>query len=212
MKTIAFLVPVALSLLTFGCSASTPGSVTDPNEIVAGEAVDAGPAPSTDASPAADAGAEGCSSYEEQTGILAGGTITPRGTPGPYTAGGVSPVLRFIVAYQGPRVQLTDVTNTEMRIRQSSPPQQATDSGYWWELRDAAENVLYTRTIDSPWGVEVPPFSGGAGGFSWATSPYCSEEIGTLDVPNTAEAKSIVFFGSDHGTFNPSRERARFFL
>lgn len=199
MKLMALLRLAALSPVACAANASsTVGRDVEPSAL---DASLPGPIEvvTTDAGSAGD-----CSSYASHASATeAGSQRKPRPT---------GSVVRFNVAYQGPRVRIVGATGLDMISEPSSAPLTAgTNSGYWFELQDAKGKVLFTRLVRDPSVIEGPPPPGG-GAFVNAKRPWCDEKTMTFLVPNDANARSIVFFASDYGTQKPAVERARFGL
>ena len=69
-------------------------------------------------------------------------------------------------------------------------------AGYWFELRDAKDHVLFTQSVRDPAVVEGP---GQNVGFVNFVRPWCDDKVFELWLPNDVRAKAIVFFGSPYG-------------
>lgn len=200
----------AVALATAACSArsngSTGESLRNPDAHVSAESpqnavskAHASPSAVSQA-PGADAGA--CTLTEHPGALSSGGSLSPR------PAGSV---LRLLVSWQGPRIALAEAKGVNMVVGPSEPQLSSSPhAGYWFELRDADEHVLFTTLVRDPAVLE---------GFTSPTSPinvdlpWCDEKTLDVSLPNDPRAKAIVFFGSPYGKGNvgaPASELARF--
>jgi hypothetical protein len=69
--------------------------------------------------------------------------------------------FRLIFSYKGTRAQLASQQAVEMTLPPSHPMHDyGKQSGFWFELRDAAERVLYRRVIHDPFRTEMEAPSG----------------------------------------------------
>lgn len=67
--------------------------------------------------------------------------------------------IRLLVAYDGDQLNVIDRRRVEMTTPASDPIQGfAGQSGFWYELRDANDNVLYRRIAENPVKQEVEAF------------------------------------------------------
>lgn len=118
--------------------------------------------------------------------------------------------LRLSLVYQGSSIGVTEVRGVDMILRPSVGPfVPGTNAGYWAETRDARGAALYTRLLQDPTRVEVAPAPGTK---DWTNQslPRCMAKRMELDVPNDANARSIVVFGSPYGTQDGAVEIGRF--
>jgi hypothetical protein len=105
--------------------------------------------------------------------------------------------LRLTFAYEGTQVKLISATKVEM----IPPPGEAYvihqgQNGYWVELRDAQERVLYQRVLHYPIRYEHEVVAeAGTGRLEWQKTPDAHGVFEVL-VPTLPEAKTVVLFGS----------------
>ena len=85
----------------------------------------------------------------------------------------------------------------------------AKNAGWWAEVRDASGTTTFTRLLQDPTRVEVPPAPGG-GGFSNVTADKCREKILLVDVPRAPSGSVLVIFGTGYAAQGPTTELARF--
>jgi hypothetical protein len=103
---------------------------------------------------------------------------------------------RFSMTYDGAVLAMNDVTNTEMRV---GPSDQTGDmsgvTGFWYELRDANEAVLFRRITSNPMSpyAEIPIAEGS---FTRGTR---NDTAGAFDIttPALGDATTLVIFGSE---------------
>jgi hypothetical protein len=180
MKT-HFLLLVSFSVLGF---AACKGEVADlggtsevsQNETPDGGGQESGDASSTPSKPAKDA--EAPSGLGEETCTLNPNPnlILPNSTLSYTTAAGGALSVDF--EFQGKRIAIKQVTRVDhMTVTSDAPRAVGTDSGYWFELRDASENTLFT--------VEVTRVTERTDGPP-AILPECQAKIGSMFVSNDA--------------------------
>jgi hypothetical protein len=132
--------------------------------------------------------------------VPAGGTLArPSGS-----------ALRLEVVYQAGDVMIENARGVDMTLPPGDTVLEAgVNSGYWYELRNASGETLYTRTFQDPSRIEVPLADGT---MTTIPIPRCTPVTVAADVPNRSDGVALVFFGSPHGTMKGARELTRFTL
>lgn len=103
--------------------------------------------------------------------------------------------IRLLVAYDGDQLNVIDRRRVEMTTPPSDPIQGfAGQSGFWYELRDAGDNVLYRRIAESPITQEVEAFEPDGS----ATRHVIEQPKGvfTVLVPDIPEADHVAIVSS----------------
>lgn len=180
-------------------SASRAGEASDGGAGSNASAAAAAAADATTKSPETpDTGTETCALNPDPTLLPSGSTL----------ARPVGPNMRLSLVYQGKRIAIMSAKGGDYSTDPSSEPlQPGKNAGYWFELRDKNETVLYTQLILDPTRMEAHGPNG------QLLIPECDEKlIAPLDLPNDLSAKAIVFFGSPYGTFDGASEIGRFVL
>lgn len=133
--------------------------------------------------------------------------IAKSGTSVKQQAGSVQ---RFQLVYQGDAIGVTALRGVDMIIGGSDGPFSATKSSGWWaEVHDPSGKTTFTRILQDPTRVEVPPAPGG-GGFTNVTADKCKEKIVLVDVPRAPAGSVLVIFGTGYTAQGPTSELARF--
>lgn len=101
---------------------------------------------------------------------------------------------RFSMAFDGAALAVNDVAAVEMRVGSSDRTgDMSNNTGFWYELRDANEIVLFRRITSNP----MSPFaevSSEDGGFRRVRRGDSSGGFDIL-VPALADARTLVIFG-----------------
>jgi hypothetical protein len=119
-------------------------------------------------------------------------------------------VLRLRLVYQGSSMGLTDLRGADMVLPKDAGPFKPGEvAGYWVEVQSAAKATLYQRTFQDPTNQEGFPGPNGEG-FSNSTIDRCVAKTFAVDVPNDADVRDVVIFGSPYGTNQGAVELARF--
>jgi hypothetical protein len=126
--------------------------------------------------------------------------------------------LRFTFSYQGGSVELLGQQNLDA----VPPPSDALEdfggqSGFWYELRDAAAQPLYRRVIENPvqFHLEGPPDDSESTSDLQRVPVESPQGMFTLMVPDLAEARTLALVSSplDSATLaEPARDLAVFDL
>jgi len=119
--------------------------------------------------------------------------------------------LRVAVDYKGPVIRIAG----SERVAMIAPPSvtaapQMGQSGFWFELRDAAGKLLFHRALHNPIRADVEVFSSDASR-SIARVPVAAPE-GRFEllVPDVPGAQSLVLYGSPaEPAFAPAKELLR---
>jgi hypothetical protein len=135
-------------------------------------------------------------------------TDVPAAAPSPKS----SDTLRAMFAYRGQNVRFVGSQRVQMIAPPSVTPTPGKgQSGYWFEVRDAAGNLLFHRVLHSPIRVDVEVFADD-GGQSITRIPIAKPE-GQFEalVPDLPGAESFVFYGPPAAELQsaPSRELLR---
>jgi hypothetical protein len=128
-----------------------------------------------------------------------------------------SPAMRLEVSYGveagGGRLDLDDIRPSQIVGHGDGPFDASANSGSWVELRDAAEQVLYTRGV---WQLvpELVEAVGDDGKFMIGVSCPGEGRVLLTDFPNLTSARWLVFFQEalDGKMTNQTIELARFAL
>jgi hypothetical protein len=126
--------------------------------------------------------------------------------------------LRLTFSYQGNQVQLISRQSVEMISPPSDPVVgEEGQTGFWYELRDSQDRILYRRAINNPIEFEVEVRTGDP------ERPLARERVTdpqgifVLLMPDLAEARTLVIFSSPLEpeaaiAIAPARELTRFDL
>ncbi|MFF8370404.1 hypothetical protein ACF05W_16350 [Streptomyces lydicus] len=122
--------------------------------------------------------------------------------------------VRFSLEYEGSQVRLV----AEERLTTVVPPSDEIDDephmGFWYELRDAEDQVLYSKMMYNPIALDDEVFDPESG----APSPVPVEEVAGsfwLLAPDDAQARQLVLHSSPidrEARWDPAVELARFDL
>ncbi len=129
---------------------------------------------------------------------------------------GQLPSLRLTFEYEGRKVQLI----SQERVKVMSPPSEILheykgQSGFWYDVIDAQEHLLYRRAAQNPIQFDVEIFTDDP------EAPIVRRKIDnphgqfSLLVPDMPEATALVFFSSPpepEFAYEPAQESARFDL
>jgi hypothetical protein len=103
---------------------------------------------------------------------------------------------RFSLTYDGAALAVNEVSGAEMRV---GPSDQTDDmsyvTGFWYELRDANETVLFRRITSNPMSPHAE-IASEEGDFTRGTR---DDTAGDFDIitPALADAATLVIFGPD---------------
>jgi hypothetical protein len=103
---------------------------------------------------------------------------------------------RFRMSFDGAALAVDEVTVAEMRVGPSDQTDDMSDvTGFWYELRDATEAVLFRRITSNPMSLnaEIPLENGG---FTRGTR---GNSAGAFEIitPALGDATTLVIFGPD---------------
>ncbi len=134
-------------------------------------------------------------------------TIVQPSRPAPYT-------LRLTFAYDQDQIRLIRSQRVEMIAPPSvTPPPQANQAGYWFEVRDSNGNLIYHRVIHDPIRTDLEVFSDDpTQSITRIPNPNPRGEF-TLLVPDLPAANSFTFHGvppQAKTPFAPSQELLRY--
>jgi|SRR5579859_4480307 len=105
--------------------------------------------------------------------------------------------LRLTFAYKDGIARLIRSERVEMKVPAAvTPPPQTGQSGFWFEVRDAAGNLLYHRPLHNPMRADVEVFSKESERTMARVPADHPEGEFTLLVPDLPDADTFVFHGA----------------
>lgn len=124
--------------------------------------------------------------------------------------------LRLTFSYEGANVQLISQQSVEMMPPLPEPvPLQAGQSGFWYELRDESDRILYQRRVHNPIQFEMTVYSNDPEIPMKKINVENPQGVFELLAPDIKEVQKIVLFSSPidpERAANPATELARFEL
>jgi hypothetical protein len=124
--------------------------------------------------------------------------------------------LRLTFSYEGAKVQLISQQSIEMTPPPPDPaPLQTSQSGFWYELRDESDRILYQRSVHNPIQFERTVYSNDPEIPMRKINVENPQGVFELLAPDIKEAQTIVLFSSPIDpelAANPATELARFEL
>lgn len=121
--------------------------------------------------------------------------------------------VRYRLGYEGTDVQLLAEQQLEATVPPSVEIGEGERSGFWYELRDDEERVLYRRVLATPFSGEREVYDQETGAPSWVAAARSAGTLWLL-VPSLPDARQLVLHGSPpeagrlHGRPSESGRRA----
>ena len=120
--------------------------------------------------------------------------------------------MRFELVYKGHNLGVRVIKPIEATSATGDGPfTPAKTTGYWVELRDASNRILFTRKIVDPSHAETPRESESDPQRRVALE-MCAPKAIFFELPQVSGATQLVMFGSPYGTDSPAEEIGRFTL
>ncbi len=132
---------------------------------------------------------------------------SPASTAPPYTHS-----LRLTFAYSGDDVRLAGVRRVAMRAPgHIEPPAAAARTGFWVEVRDGQDNLLYHRALHDPTRADIEVFGDSPGEPMRRVPAEHSEGTFEVIVPDYPHASHLSLFGGQRAALagGGSQERVR---
>ena len=109
----------------------------------------------------------------------------------------ISKAERLTFSYKGPTIKLISQQKMEKVLSPSSHlGTKDNKSGFWYELADSNQNILYQKTISNPIQTDIEVFSNESKETIARQKVSESEGIFSLLIPDLPEAKTFSLFGN----------------